>query len=259
MDLHLAGRTIVVTGGSSGVGRATVALLLAEGAQVATCARNGERLAHAWAHQRDRLFLYTGDVRDEAAMAGFIRAAAGRFGGIDAVVANAGEGLPGSFTDATPEDWSAELDGKVLSVVLPVRAALPWLRRSDAGRVVLIGALIGREPEPTLVTASAARAAIANLARSMATELAADEILVNTVSLGIIDTERQQAVHAASGSVEAYQQWAAGCVRRRGVPLGRMGRPEEVAPVIALLASPLASYISGADVTVAGGAGHSAH
>ncbi|MCH0564839.1 MULTISPECIES: SDR family oxidoreductase [unclassified Streptomyces] len=259
MDLQLEGRAIVVTGGSSGVGRATVERLLAEGAQVATCARNDERLARAWPHRQDRLYLHAGDVRDEAAMDGFIRAAAKRFGRIDAVVANAGEGLPSTFTDATPKDWLAELEGKVLGAVLPVRAALPWLRRSDAGRVVLIGALIAREPEPTLVTASAARAALANLARSMATELAADEILVNTVSLGIIDTERQRAVHAASGSIESYQQWAVGCVRRRGVPLGRMGRPEEVAPAVALLVSPLASYISGTDITVAGGAGHSAH
>lgn len=248
-----------MTGGSSGVGRATVELLLVEGARVATCARDGERLARAWAQQQDRLYLHAGDVRDETAMDGFIRAAGERFGRIDAVVANAGEGFPGTFTEATPEDWLAELEGKVLGAVLPVRAALPWLRRSDAGRVVLIGALIAREPEPTLVAASAARAALANLARSMATELAADEILVNTVSLGIIDTERQQAVHAASRSTQPYEQWAADCVRRRAVPLGRMGRPEEVAPVIALLASPLASYVSGADVTVAGGAGHSTH
>ncbi|MCQ6556176.1 SDR family oxidoreductase [Streptomyces sp. C10-9-1] len=259
MDLKLAGRVIVVTGGSSGVGRAAVELLLGEGAQVATCARDAGRLEQVWAHQQDRLYLHAGDVREEAAMEGFVRATAGRFGRIDAVVANAGEGLPSTFADATPKDWLAELEGKVLGAVLPVRAALPWLRLSDAGRVVLIGALIAREPEPSLVTASAARAALANLARSMATELAADEILVNTVSLGMIDTERQQAVHAASGSAESYQQWAAGSVARRGVPLGRMGRPEEVAPVIALLASPMASYISGADVAVAGGAGHSAH
>ncbi|MFJ9841338.1 SDR family oxidoreductase [Kitasatospora sp. NPDC101155] len=78
-------------------------------------------------------------------------------------------------------------------------------------------------------------------------------------SLGIIDTARQRAVHADSDTGQPYDQWATEWVRRRGVPLGRMGRPEEVAPVIALLASPLASYISGAEVTVAGGAGRSAH
>ncbi|MER7846904.1 SDR family oxidoreductase [Kitasatospora sp. NPDC096077] len=263
MDLKLAGRTVVVTGGSSGVGRSAVDLLLAEGARVATCARDGRRLARTWAgrhHKRHQaLYLHACDVRDEPAVAGFIEEAARRLDGIDAVVANAGEGGPNTFTDATPEQWQQDLESKLLGAVHPVRAALPWLRRSDAARVVLIGALIGREPEPALVTASAARAALASLARSMATELAPDGILVNTVSLGIIDTERQRAVHSASGSTEPYEQWSAGWVHRRGVPLGRMGRPEEVAPVIALLASPLASYISGTDVTVAGGAGHSVH
>ncbi|MFF2147817.1 SDR family oxidoreductase [Kitasatospora sp. NPDC058190] len=259
MDLKLTGRTVVVTGGSSGVGRAAVEQLLAEGARVATCARDGERLAQAWAHHREDVYLHACDVRDATAVTGFIRAAARHLGRIDAVVANAGEGAPGGFAETAPEQWQAVLESTVLGAVHPVRAALPWLRRSDAARVVLIGALIGREPEPALVTASAARAALASLARSMATELADDGILVNTVSLGIIDTARQRAVHAASDTSQPYEQWATEWVRRRGVPLGRMGRPEEVAPVIALLASPLASYISGAEVTVAGGAGRSAH
>jgi NAD(P)-dependent dehydrogenase (short-subunit alcohol dehydrogenase family) len=187
------------------------------------------------------------------------RPSARHLGRIDAVVANAGEGAPGGFANTAPEQWQAVLESTVLGAVHPVRAALPWLRRSDAARVVLIGALIGREPEPALVTASAARAALASSARSMATELADDGILVNTASLGIIGTARQRAVHAAGDTGQPYEQWATEWVRRRGVPLDRMGRPEEVAPVIALLASPLASYISGAEVTVAGGTGRSAH
>ncbi len=249
----------MVTGGSSGIGQATIGLLLAEGAQVATCARDGERLQRVWNGHQAHLHLAACDVRDVSGVDDFIHATAERFGRIDAVVANAGEGTLSTFGEATPERWLADLEGKVLGAVHPVRAALPWLRRSDAGRVVLISGLISREPEPTLVTASAARAALANLARSMATELADDEVLVNTVSLGIIDTPRQRVIHASSGSTASYEEWAADWARRRGVPLARMGRPDEVAPVIALLASPLASYVSGADVTVAGGAGRSVH
>jgi NAD(P)-dependent dehydrogenase (short-subunit alcohol dehydrogenase family) len=121
---------------------------------------------------------------------------------------------------------------------------------------VLVSSLIAREPWPRLGVVSAARAAQASLVRSLATELATDGVLVNSVSLGLIDTDAQRAVHAASASTVPYEQWAADQARSRGVPLGRMGRPQEVAPIVALLASPLASYLSGADVTVAGGAGH---
>ncbi|MGW2557069.1 SDR family oxidoreductase [Streptomyces sp. NPDC001635] len=261
MDLRLTDRVIVVTGGSSGVGRAAVELLLAEGAHVATCARDGQRLERAWtqlaAPVRDRLHLQECDVRDEASCTDFIAASAKWFGRIDGVVANAGTGTRTSFANATSQQWLAELGAKVLGAVHPVRAALPLLRRSDAARIVLISGMIASEPEPGLVTASAARAALANLGRSLATELGSEEILVNTVSLGVIDTERQRQVHAASESTLTYHQWAADLVQQRAVPLARMGRPEEVAPVIALLVSPLASYINGATVTVAGGAGRS--
>ncbi|MFI7385616.1 SDR family oxidoreductase [Streptomyces sp. NPDC049813] len=254
MDLGLADRTYVVTGGSSGVGLATVRALLDEGARVATCGRDADRLRRIGTHER--LFTAACDVRDAAAVRGFVAAAAEAFGGrLDGLVNNAGQSRMKRLGETTPEDWRDELELKFAGVLNPLQAARPLLTASDAASVVNVNAVLAKQPEPRLITTSAARAGILNLSKSLATELAADGIRVNSVCLGLIDTGQWTRRHAAADSGLTYAEWQAELAADRGIALGRLGRAEEVAYAVLTLLAPRASYITGTSIDVCGGVG----
>lgn len=252
MDLGLRGRSVAVTGGSSGIGLATIRLLRAEGARVATCARRGERLAAAVA-SLGLDDISACDVQDAPAVAAWIDRVANRLGGLDALIAVAGQGQRGSPLATDDATWSQQLVGKVGALVNPARAAIPHLRRSNAGRIAAISSVTAGEPELDLAASSAGQAAAASAAKSLAWEVAAAGILINTVAVGVINTERQREAHRRSGSLLDYESWLAAEVERRGVFLGRPGTPEEVARMLVFVASPLLSYTTGATFDVSGG------
>ncbi|GAA4089122.1 MULTISPECIES: SDR family oxidoreductase [Actinomadura] len=255
MDLGLAGRAYAVTGASSGVGLATAALLLADGAHVAACARDADRLAAALdplpRAGGARVHARACDVLDADAVAAFVDGAAADLGRLDGVVNNAGRSLMAPVAATTPEQWRAELDLKIFSVLHTVRAAEPHLRRSDAPAIVNVNAILARQPEPRLAATSAARAALLNLSRTLAADLA--PIRVNSVCLGLIDTGQWRRRYESSGTDASYEEWSAGIAAERGIALGRFGRAEEVAHAIVALLSPRASYITGSSLDVGGG------
>ncbi|MFZ3556339.1 MULTISPECIES: SDR family oxidoreductase [unclassified Streptomyces] len=254
MDLGLADRTYVVTGGSSGVGLATVRALLDEGANVATCGRDADRLKRIGTH--DRLFTATCDVRDADAVRGFVAASAQAFGGpLDGLVNNAGQSRMKRLDDTTEDDWRDELELKFAGVLNPLQAARQYLKASDAASVVNVNAVLAKQPEPRLITTSAARAGILNLSKSLSQELAPEGIRVNSVCLGLVDTGQWTRRHAAADSGMSYEDWQAELAADRGVSLGRLGRAEEVAYAIVALLSPRASYITGTGIDVCGGVG----
>ncbi|WP_409056707.1 SDR family oxidoreductase [Streptomyces sp. SYP-A7185] len=257
MDLGLSDRTVLVTGGSSGVGLATVRALLDEGANVATCGRDADRLARAAARTGggDRLLTGVCDVRDADAVREFTERAAAAFGSLDGLVNNAGQSRMKGLADSTAEDWRDELELKFAGVLNPLHAARPHLAASDAASVVNVNAVLAKQPEPRLITTSAARAGILNLSKSLATELAPEGIRVNSVCLGLIDTGQWTRRHAAAGSGLSYADWQAELAADRGIALGRLGRAEEVAYAIVALLSPRASYTTGTSIDVCGGVG----
>ncbi len=257
MDLGFAGRTVLVTGGSSGVGLATVRTLLDEGANVAACGRDAGRLTKAAERlgSPGRLHTAVCDVRDAAAVDRLLDAVAARFGGLDGLVNNAGQSRMKPFAECTAEDWRDELALKFDGVLNPLKAALPLLRASGAASVVNVNAVLAKQPEPRLITTSAARAGILNLSKSLSMELAAHGIRVNSVCLGLIDTGQWERRYAASGSELSYEEWQAELAADRGICAGRLGRAEEVAYAITTLLSPRAAYVTGTSLDVCGGVG----
>lgn len=256
MDLKLAGRTVIVTGASSGVGLATARSLLAEGAQVAACARDLDRLKAAFAAldvPADRFQLTACDVTDRGAVEDFVDSVVGHFGGVDGLVCNAGRSLMAHLFDTEDEQIRRELDLKIFGALNLVRAARKPLAASDGGAVVNTNAILSRQPESKLAATSAARAALLNLTHSMAEELAPDGTRVNSVLLGLVDTGQWRRRYDASETTLDYETWSAQIAADRGIALGRFGTAEEVAFHIVTLLSPLSGYTTGTSVDVGGG------
>ena len=261
MDLGLRESTAVVTGGTSGIGLAAARLLIAEGARVAICGRDGARLENARAslgQSGDKLLAVRCDVLDEAMMTGFAGKVAAWSGGrLDLLVNNAGQGRLSTFADTDDAAWREELELKVFSQVRPVRAFLPLLRASQTPAIVVVNSLLALQPEGHMVATSAARAGVQSLTKSLAGELA-PRIRVNSILLGLVDSGQwQRRFDARPDKAVTREAWIAALAKTKGIPMGRLGEPDEAARAILFLGSPAASYITGASLEVSGGVSRS--
>jgi 3-oxoacyl-[acyl-carrier protein] reductase len=257
VELGLAGRRAIVTGGSKGLGKAIAAELLDEGASVFICARNTAELADTARELRagDRpVTAMTADVTDPEQVTALTEAAVTAMGGIDILVNNAGGARPGRFAALTDDDWHEDIEVKLFSQIRCIRAALPELRRSPAPRVININALYAKYPDPAFLASSVNRASCLSLSKALSIELGAEGILVNSVNIGFVTTPQWQNIHRRRAPDTPAEEFF-GRLAAAEVPLGRFGEPGEVAGLVAFLASDRASYIAGASIDVGGGMG----
>ena len=259
MNAQIEGRVAVVTGGSSGIGFETLRLLLAEGAKVAFCGRDPDRVAGAHAALQNEypgaeVFSYRCDVLKEDEVRGFAEAVAARFGDADMLINNAGQGYVAHFADTPREAWLHEAELKLFGVINPVKAFQAQLERSDIASITCVNSLLALQPEEHMIATSAARAALLNMTLTLSKDLVAKGIRVNSILLGMVESGQwQRRFENRTDRSQSWPEWTADIARKRGIPKARLGRTNATAQALLVLAAPLAPVTPGAAVAVSGG------
>lgn len=252
MDLGLTGKVAIVTGGSRGLGLAAAKALAAEGTHVVICARGEEQLQKAvdeilqHATSGTRALTVTADVSTAAGVSSVVDFAIKSFGRLDIVINNVGLGKGGDLEATTDAEWQEAFDQTLFPAVRMSRAALPHLRNQSGAAIIIVSSIFGREAGGRM-TYNAVKAAEISLAKSLAQQLARDQIRVVSVAPGSILFEGGSWWKRQQSDPEGIAKFV-----KQELPFGRFGQPEEVGAAIAFLASPKASWISGTTVVVDG-------
>jgi len=246
MELGLSNKVALVTGGARDVGREIALALAAEGAIVAVNYRGSAAEAQAVVDEitarGGTAKAYQADVADLAAVKGMVDAIVADFGGLNIVVNNAGLAIRKRFSETTEKEWKAQIDTCLYGAIHLAHAAVPHLEKAGDGRLISIVGDSSRVGESGLAIVAAARAGTVALMKSLARELGRSGVTANTIALGLIET-------AHDGDwVEANRDKLT-----RFYPLRRLGQPEDIAPTVALLASPKGSWITGQVISISGG------
>jgi len=240
MDLGITGRRAAVAGASRGLGYGVAAALAAEGARVVICGRDPDALAAS--AERIGAVPVVADVATAAGATDFVRAATEALGGLDILVPNAGGPPPGDFAHTTVDQHLEAFELSCRSTIAMCHAAVPAMQEQRWGRVVAITSIAVRQPIPHLILSNTARAGLTGFLRTLAREVAADGVTVNSLLPGLHATERLRALGADGPEAAA------------GIPAGRLGRADDFGAVAAFLCSEAASYVTGVALQVDGGA-----
>lgn len=226
-------------GASRGLGKAIAAALIAEGAEVAVCARNAERIA-AVASQLGAAGIVC-DLSVDGAASRAVAEASARLGGLDILVVNTGGPPAATFDSITDAGWRQAFEGLWMSAVGAIRAALPGMRAQQHGRIIVVTSIAAKEPVPNLMLSNSLRAGLHGLVNALSKEVASDQITVNALMPGYQLTERLIELNVDEAKASAT------------IPAGRIGTPEDFAAFAAFLASQQANYVTGQAICVDGG------
>ena len=252
MDLQLDEKVALVTGSSRGLGLASARALVMEGCRVGICARGADRLSQAATELKEqagsakRVLAVQSDLADPKDVETVVERTAETFGGLDILVNNVGHAGGGGLLEASDEDWQSAFDDTLYPAIRASRLAVPHMRRRGGGVVIMIASIWGRESGGRM-TYNAVKAAEISLAKALAQQLAADNIRVNSVAPGSISFPGGSWYRRQQEDPDGMTAFV-----RQNLPFGRFGRAAEVGDVVAFLASPRASWVSGACVTVDG-------
>ena len=253
MNLHLTDAVAIITGSSQGLGFASARALVDEGARVTICARTADTLAAAATALRtaagsaDRVLAVTADVSTTDGAARVVAETIARFGRVDILVNNVGKAGGTDIVDTTDEDWHSAIDQTLFPAVRMSRLVVPHMRKQASGVILMIASIWGRESGGRM-TYNAVKAAEISLAKAKAQQLAKDHIRVNSVAPGSIAFEGGTWWKRAQDDPQGMAEFV-----KREIPFGRFGTAEEVGALVAFLASPKASWITGTCITVDGG------
>lgn len=256
MNIDLSNKRVIVTGASRGIGRAIAGAFAAEGARVAICARTAKAVEEAGvelAKSAGAVIARAVDVTDTAGVREFVDEVAAEWGGVDVLVNNAGQGKGGNLDTLTPEAILEHANILQMGHFRFIQAVVPHMRKQRWGRIIEINALAGTIPTPDGIPSVINRASCIALAKSLGMSLAKENILVNTLNMGWIDTGQWERHYKEMGpgvSREEFDEMV-----MKVVPVGRYGKPEDVAGMALFLASDYASFISAASIDIAGGMG----
>jgi NAD(P)-dependent dehydrogenase (short-subunit alcohol dehydrogenase family) len=257
MDLGLGGKAVLVTGGSNGIGRATAARLLTEGARVAICARNADRLETTAAVLRaahgGELVAIPADVSTAEGVQHFVEGALERLGGVYGLVNNAGTSGANPFLSLSDADWQADIDIKLMAAVRAVRLCLPHLREAQ-GAVVNVVAIGGKAPGARSLPSTVTRAAGLALTKALSKEFAPERVRVNAICIGTVRSGQHDPEWEHEYAHLSRDEFYADVARKRAIPMGRVGEAEEAGDLIAYLLSERARFINGVAVNLDGGA-----
>ena len=260
MDMGLQDKVAIITGGSYGIGKAAALSMAKEGARVVLVARRLDVLEQAAQDIKTATegiaLPVVGDVGDKDTAERVIKTAVENFGRVDILVNNAGASMAKPFEEVSDDDWEGDFDLKVWGAIRFIRAVVPEMRKVGGGRIINVTNLGGRTPGANSMPTSISRAAGQAITKGLSRDLAKDNILVSTGCIGLIKSgqaeRRLERMQSTNSNLTIDDVWAES-VRGRGVPLGRMGEPEEAGDVIAFLASERASYLTGIAVNIDGG------
>jgi 3-oxoacyl-[acyl-carrier protein] reductase len=260
VDLGLADKVAIITGGSDGIGKAAAHRMAEEGARVVIVARRPDVLEAAAkeieAATKGVVLPVQGDVTEPATISRVVKTTLDHFGRIDILVNNAGVSMAKPFEAVSDDDWESDFGLKVWGAVRFIRAVIPEMRKVGGGRIINVTNLSGRTPGASSMPTSISRAAGIAITKGLSKDLAKDNILVNTVCIGLIKSgqhERRYARQKVDNPSLTLEELYVGLAKARGVPLGRVGEAREAGDVIAFLASERASYLTGVAINIDGG------
>jgi 3-oxoacyl-[acyl-carrier protein] reductase len=257
MELGLEGKVALVAAASKGLGYACALGLAREGAKVAICARTEEAIRNA----AKTIHTETGadvlpiaaDVTKAEDIERMVAETVATFSGLHIVIPNSGGPPPGTFETLDEEKWRSALDSTLFSTTRLIRAALPHLKTAGEGRIVVITSTSVKQPIPGLLLSNTVRAGVVGLCKTLSQEFAPYGITVNNVAPGSYDTDRLRHLHERTAQTVGISFAEARRQAEQKIPLGRLGRPEELANVAVFLASEAASYVTGQTILVDGG------